>query len=452
MRDILKFPRPPYNQHVLNFDHGAGIPVSSINIAGTAVGAGVLALPFATASLGSGNAAIFFGVASFLSIIMFMLLIRHSLFLSAFHLESLVAKSFGSTAGVVSSFLIFIYLIGILSVYLILLSTSFSLAMAYLTGTHPAQRYFFSNFRIIVILFAYVLCFPLGLKRSLESLRLFTLVSLLIIFYTIGYLIYATLRFFAGTADLRSPEAIDGGRTHPSFVWSPLSVVMGGLSTLAFAFSSHLSAPNIVREMYKSSIARLDKAVWCAFALIITAYTLTMTFGFILFGTGVTENLMTSLDFNTLGAFFANAGIVFFFAVSYAIVFQPTKDQAISLLEKLSEKNHYWQERLGGWFESVGNGDISVFKSPPHFFLVLVMVSLTVAIAVISEEIGRLVTFLGSVVASWLIFILPPLIYFKKVFPKSTFTTVVCIASLIFGVFIFSLGGYFSLIDLVTWS
>ncbi|KAL0212398.1 hypothetical protein RCL1_006024 [Eukaryota sp. TZLM3-RCL] len=450
MPDVFNFAHPEYHDPVLNNHSGQGASIFTtvVSQCATAIGAGVLALIFAAGRLGYGNTAIFFGLSAFLAFFTFILIGRAVVYLSAYNYEAVVRKAFNTKAGVAVSLLIITYLLGVVAVYFILIADSFANAMAFLTGTNPDQRYVFLNYRVLVIVFAYCIVFPLALKKTLHALKLFSAFALVAILYVVGYLMYVTLRFLStnGSVDLRNPELIGRPRNFPAFNWSPLSAVFLSMSTIAFAFSSHLAAPNIVRELHKLSFKRLDFAAFCAFVFISIVYATTIVFGFLLFGDSGFDNLLLSLDFNTLGAFFANAGVVVLLVVSAAIVLAPSKDQSTELIRRLSS-----YDRMS-WLRGAFVDDLAVQKPPLKTFsyvlLVLVLISLSVLIALISEDIGDLVSFLGAFIASFLVFLLPSIVYWKVVPEKSLFGLVVTTIAVFYGLVLFTMGGYFSFINL----
>ncbi|KAL0246894.1 hypothetical protein GEMRC1_008100 [Eukaryota sp. GEM-RC1] len=451
MVTLFPIPTPRYDEIVRNFDSGASVFSTAVSITATAVGAGVLALPLTSAVMGYAGVSVFFAVSAVLSVLMFMLYIRIVLYLDSYFLQRLILRAFGNITAIVFAVFIVLYLIGILSVYLILIANSFSLAMSFLTSTSPDSRYIFSNFRVVVILFS-VFVFLLSLPKTLNAIRYFSLSSLIVIGYVIAYLGYAMIRFLStgGSADLRSDEAIARGRDHPPWRWRDnFARIFTALGTLAFAFSSHLNAPNLTHECYRVSIRKMDKAIFPAFLIIIPFYAIAITFGFILFGTGALDNILLSLDYNTLGAFFANVGVVFFIVVSYAIVAFPVKDQLESLLHQFSTLDNGLARLSGKLFKYEGDGDVAELNDVAYVVLVIVIVVVTMVIALISEEIGLLVSFLGALIASWIIFILPALIYLRVAPRKNSISVIICGLSILYGLFIFTMGGYFSFLNLI---
>ena len=395
---------------------GASIRTSVFNLANNVAGAGILTLAAGKAS-GTGwipSILICLAIAT-VSSHTFSLVGKSCELTGLDSFKDLWSYAFGSseTAWVVDT-MVFVQCFFVSIIYTGLLGDVFS---ALLKGTLGIDAWWTSRTSVILLAAANIL-FPLNLIRDLSSLGFTSVLGLIAVLYTVGFIV---LRAVDGTYGIGSGiPVVDGGKAFgkfvaegllpkiPSFAKSTLwnvdlnSLVL--ISNLGLAFIAHYNAPSYWRSLGNSASSKKFEIISKRAYLILAAiYTTTMVSGYATFGDASMGNILLNYSSTdllaTLGRLATGLSIIFGFPLISNGCREGFKNAADAL----------------GLF----GGAASDPKN--HAKLVICLLLVTTTLAIVADDIGMVAGLTGALMGSSLVYICPTLLYAKIVGRKSGF-------------------------------
>ena len=397
-----------------NSNDGASIATSVFNLANNVAGAGILTLAGAKAS-GTGwipSIVLCLALAT-VSSHTFSLIGKSCEMTGLDSFKDLWAYAFGSeeSAWVVDT-MVFVQCFFVSIIYTGLLGDVFS---ALLRGTLGIQEWWTSRTSII-ILAASTILFPLNLIRDLSSLGFTSVLGLIAVLYTVGFIAFRALDGTYGIGN--GVPVVDGGIAIgkfvaegllpkiPSFAKSSLwNIDLNSLvltSNLGLAFIAHYNAPSYWKSLGKSASSKKFGIISKRAYLILAAmYATTMVAGYATFGDVCMGNILlnySSSDFlATLGRLSTGLSIVFGFPLI----------------------SNGCREGLKNASNALGLFGGAASDPKNHEKIVVALLLVTTTLSIIAKDVGLVTGLTGALMGSSLVYICPPLLYTNIIRRKS---------------------------------
>ncbi|KAL0249559.1 hypothetical protein GEMRC1_004789 [Eukaryota sp. GEM-RC1] len=252
---------------------------SSLSLANSILGAGIVSLPFALSKLGYVYGTFIFVVVALYSLASLDFLTRAVITTGKQSFKSLAEHLFGSTAGPLTSALVGTFSFGFLVAYCNLLT---DITHSFLSPFINVPKLF------LAIVLSYSILFPLCLLKSLHSLRYASASTVVVIAYLTFSVVVSSFSYSDPTIIVR-PAIFD-------------TQSVAALGTVGFAFACHFLTPNIFRELPAQSRNRKGMFTVCvsgigtaSFFYFIVAYT-----GYFTYGNSVEPSILNSLPDSVL--------------------------------------------------------------------------------------------------------------------------------------------------------
>lgn len=391
-------------------DDGASIATSVFNLANNVAGAGILTLAAGKAS-GTG------WIPSVAICLMLAAVSSHTFGLVGKSCELTGLDSFkdlwgyafdsNESAWIVDT-MVFVQCFFVSIIYTGLLGDVFS---ALLRGTLGINKWWTSRTSVITIAAATIF-FPLNLIKDLSSLGFTSVLGLIAVLYTVGFMVVRSLDGTYGIGN--GVPVVDGGLAVgkfvaegllpkiPSFAKSSLwNVDMNSLvltSNLGLAFIAHYNGPSYWKSLGKSATSKKFSTIARRAYLILAAiYVTTMVAGYATFGDVSMGNILLNYSssdvLSTLGRLATGLSIIFGFPLISNGCREGFKNASDALC------------LFGGAASNPTN----------HKTLVLSLLVLTTSLSIVAEDVGLVAGLTGALMGSSLVYICPTLLYAKIV-------------------------------------
>lgn len=399
---------------------GASLQSSVLNLVNTTVGAGILSLPSSYAKIGI--------VLGLLLTALFAFFCWYSIWLLARAADQViedtlkknktisereirvdfkwVAKQIAPWTGYANNFFIFLFAVGLLICYLIVVGDAFPTVIKVNSNSDGETWYDVLTTRQVWIAIVWVVCVPLAFFRKLDSLRFVSFVAFPCMCYLAGYLfIYLCIKGTNGELDAW-PSSVGG---------------INCISVFAFAFACHLNYYTVYNEYKPADRKRYaSKSGVIASVIVCIIYVFSGLCGYLTCGKDVDGNVINSLSKNaasTIGRIAVGIAVCF----SYPLMFNPCRGSLMLCLEKF---------------------DFFKYQSPKTAKITYVVItSLLLAISLLSlaiNSVDTVLNFLGCLAAPISSFIVPAY-YYYKVYKDREGYKVQTICALVYTVFGFLL-------------
>jgi amino acid permease len=294
---------------------GDGTFLSSVfTCANSAIGAGVLAFPYAFAQTG-----IVLGVVLALSLAVVMLLALHIIIVgthssNAASYQALVRHAMGPTAEKIVAILMVIYLFGAITGYFIVIGDMIPPIFELIPGV-PGFLTGRLGRNIVMGVLSTVVCYPLCLLRNISALAYSSGAAIFAIAYMVIMVVVKSILALqerassgggsgGGDANVTAFLLLSDGRTAavaPTVLVRPSPSIFLAIPLIAFALQAHVQVPNIYAGL--STTKRNDlccrgkmlKQVWIMDWVLIASYAICLCFyipagifGYLQFGDGDT--------------------------------------------------------------------------------------------------------------------------------------------------------------------
>jgi len=402
-------------------DDGASIATSVFNLANNVAGAGILTLAAGKATSHTGwiPALLICVTLASLSSHTFALVGKSCELLSEDFKKEAPSPQFKDlweyafqskeSAWIVDS-MVFTQCFFVSIIYTGLLGDVFS---ALLRGTLGIEKWYTTRTSLIVLA-STCLLFPLNLIRDLSSLGFTSILGLLSVLYTVGFMV---VRALDGSYNIGSSiSTLDGGkavgtfildgsltgRKVPSFTKSTLwncdfnALVL--ISNLGLAFIAHYNGPSYWKSLKTSATSKkFTKISQYAYTILACIYVTTMSAGYATFGDASLGNILLNYSSNDklalLGRVATGLSIIFGFPL-------------ISNGCREGFKNTLSSLQLQPFATTVSNPQ-------NHTPLVLCLLLVTTSLSIVAKDIGLVAGLTGAIMGSSLVYICPPLLYTK---------------------------------------
>jgi len=266
---------------------GASLIACTLNLANSIMGAGILGIPFAIRSVGSGwGVALFLAVGSMSAFTMHLLVASGALVGVASY-EEVAGKAFGTPGRVFLELVMIASVLGVLTAYLVLLGDFLSPVLCPY-ATRWAVFGLLLHRRVILTLLAGMLL-PLSLVRNLATLRGASGLSIALMALFALMLGYRSLSPF-DVADV--PHASPPPHDHP--MSAPYRAALHGLPIMTFAFSSHVCVFPVYNSLCRPSPRRISAVIAGAMLLCLALYSVVAFLGARSFGASTCPNLLNN--------------------------------------------------------------------------------------------------------------------------------------------------------------
>eukprot|EP00667_Euglena_gracilis_P007249 EG_transcript_7318 len=283
---------------------GASVFTCTMNLANSIMGAGILGLPYALQSVGTGwGAAAFLGVGGMSAFTMYLLVAGSSLVGVASY-EALMGKAFGRAGQAFLEVVMVLSVLGVLTAYLVLLADFAEPILCRWAASlnHAGLRLLLWRPALLGSLVAGAVL-PLALVRRLAALRAASAASLLLMLGFVLALAYrALVPFTAGAATTppaanatntaNATNATAGHRTLLTAPWA--NPAFNGIPIITFAFSCHVCVFPIYNSLERPSQLRMLLVIAGAMAICAGLYGSVALLGFVQFGAAMCPNLLNN--------------------------------------------------------------------------------------------------------------------------------------------------------------
>ena len=292
---------------------------TTVNLANTIIGAGLLTLPFAIyVSGGLLNALALFVLVAAGSACGFLYLIECCEHHGKFTYKEIGERALG--VGWPVELVKMLYTFGTCTAYMVLIGdfvTSLSAEIA--PGDSRLLRRLhdvFSSRTSSTILVAATLCFPLSLLRSLNALRFTSLLAIGCIAYTV----LAVAGTFAVEHHFRVADSVRLTSFSPT--------ILGCLPLMGVSLTGHYNAPRLYYEMRDRSESKFRAVVAGAIATCVVCYSVMALSGYLMFGDRVDGDILNNLSTTGSVAVLARLALLVTIVFSYPLVFNAVRSSA----------------------------------------------------------------------------------------------------------------------------
>lgn len=205
------------------------------------IGAGVLAFPNVFANGGLVSTFVLMFVVASLEALSLAVLVSQSQILGVTQYQEVVQKVYGAGASVFFSCIIFSYMFGALSAYLIIIGD----VVTSVAQRHVGEDSIYSSYSFAILAVGTCFLLPLSLKRHFHDLQVVSFISIASLFY----LLVAVL--------IRSLETLEQNHWHVfhevHYLPTSFENLMNAVPVMGFAFVCHLQICEIAHELDPSS-------------------------------------------------------------------------------------------------------------------------------------------------------------------------------------------------------
>jgi amino acid permease len=295
-------------------------------------------------------------------------------------------KSFGAKAGILSDIVISLACFANLASYLIVGGDYLPIALKGLGVSWP-----FLQDRSHAIALVWLLILPLNFLKDLSILGYTSIVGTLGAVYTTGMLLVEGIKAGFSTSDWKM------------FSFTPGWFIM--IPAVAFAFNGHFNAPSVYRQLADRSPSRWAKVTTISFSICTVVTLICGVSGYLMFGSGLglpgRSNVLTAPAFKgMLAAMVAYLATTLSVSLGYPLNSQALRNCFDSLL------TNYMPDAVSSALKKMNNDvRLNVVSA--------VLVSLSLLVALSTDNLGVLNSINGAVGGCLMIFVMPSMMYLK---------------------------------------
>lgn len=352
-----------------------GILSSTLNLASSSIGAGIISIPHACAISGLAMGVFYLILVAFLTVLSYTLLAACANKTGLRGYAQVVRELLGRPSGVLLAVVLWLFSFGAEISYVVSLGDVFGafLGNSTVTGFWAEA----GGRRVVTFLVWLVIMWPLTLPKEINTLRYFSFVAvILIIFFVISMVIHCFQSNFAGSHQI---TAFNTGNS-----------AIDGLGIFMFSYISQLNAFEVYEEMYKPSVKRLTQASACCTGLCFILYTCAGVFGYLDFGHEMKGSALKLYDpiHETLMTI-SYAVIIFKLCVGYGLHMIPVREAVYYLC----------------------NIDVKTFPLWKHMIVVTLLGACTMLLGLFITSVAVIFGFVGGLCGGFIGYIFPALMY-----------------------------------------
>jgi len=350
------------------------------NMLATILGSGLLALPYAMAGCGVCIGALVFLLIMVLSTVSYLNLSQAvGAFSNGCNFMKLAKVSLPKQFYWIVDFCVCINGSGCGVGYLIVMSTLMPKVIKYFS---PNVDQWVLNRRLWVAVFAGI-AFPLLIPKNLDALKFTSLLVVIFVLYSLVVMIYY---FMNPPPSLQLTPVVTFD--FPSDVVQFLKV----FAIIVNAFSCSQNVPSVVNSLVNPTPTRLKFIISTSTGICLVVYLVAGYIGYVTFGEHVDSNILRSYPHELLLINIARLSITLALTGSYAVQLHPARNSLSVLLNGVSAEElrprQYYPMTIGIWGATAG-------------------------VALITDNLGTVSTFIGALAAVPLTFIYPNLFWIK---------------------------------------
>lgn len=387
-------------------ERGASIFSSVLNLANTILGSGCLAMPYVCRTTGIGTFLILlFGVGYVSSIALNMLIdVTAALKLPKARYPAIGRVTCGRAGTVAAQWSVVLQQIGACTAYVVIVADVLQPVLLQFAcgGTMKSAWCGAVPMQVIVVV---CIIFPLCLLKTMKALVYASVASMGCIFCLIGYVTFLGIFTIADPSKRSIFLTPDNLKTVGEVTWfKSVSAVelLSCFPIIAFAFLCHQNVFPIYRELHQPSPKRMTKVTASAILTAITAYSFVGIGGYLVFLEHTNQDLLKSFGV----AIGSGSDAVFLVLVDILRV-----GFGISII--LSYPLIIWEAREG-IMEMIGWNHNTITEKK-RIFLNAVIIGATATLGINIPSITSVLGVVGSTCSPTMMFILPPLFYYRAV-------------------------------------
>jgi amino acid permease len=361
---------------------------SIFTLASTALGAGILSIPFVFSSAGLALGVILLLLGAALAMFSMQLLIATANKMGITNYSELVKEVLGHNQGVVLEVIIVVYSFGACVGYLIVMGGTIDSVMAYFDITIP----FFNTQNKLMVLVTVVVGFPLALTRKLGALRFASI-------FSVCAVVFLAIAIFANS--LNCQERFNDPPACPKDAWVTHNFdnvklfvldwnLFQALTITFFAFTAHTNLFSVYDELQDRGVRRMGKVEARSILLELSLYLFFGVSAYLTFLSGTQGNILD--NYNDSSTLFMVARVLL--TISLIIALPMNINPARLNFEKVFFAN-------------------SEFSLVRHVVETSVSMLLMLIVAIFIPKVQIVFTFMGGTCCVYFCFVLPIVMYLQ---------------------------------------
>ncbi|KAL0223984.1 hypothetical protein P9112_003374 [Eukaryota sp. TZLM1-RC] len=365
---------------LINAEHGshkgATIFSTSVNLANTVIGAGVLCLGYTMHQAGAGLALCLMICVCLLSVTSFIMLSICCEQTGTYNYRGIAKKVFGHRSAIVVEFSVFLYTASLAIGYVVLLGHFLpSITKTLLPESAPS---FLTNRNSLLILLSAFILYPLTLFPKLDALKYTSVVAVVgVIFFTCS-MVYRLATKSYPMPDPKGP-----------FIWwnfSPKALL--AIPLMAVSFTAHYSVPVLYQELDRRSPKRFAVSVISTAVVCLVMYSIVALTGYASFTDSILSDVIENYAHNDILAIISRFGLSFSLAFGFPVVCFSMRCSFEAMF--LEDAKPLWRRQ---------------------FVLATLLVGICVTVAILEERIEVVLGLAGGSVGLLIGFVFPGLFF-----------------------------------------
>eukprot|EP01080_Neovahlkampfia_damariscottae_P009151 gene9151-1239_t len=382
-----------------NEEGQAGILSTVINIANAAVGAGVLALPYAFRCAGLIGGIVILTLTLLMTIYSLRMIVHSVEKTKKYNYDEVLQAAFGKFFGIFMRLLLVLITTGNQIVYLIILGDSFPPFLSAL-NTHFLQgrlHWLFLNRYFITGVVAFGIILPLTCLQNLDSLKYPSAIAVFSVFYLVALIVVYRI-FFPYTEIIEDPN-------NPIVLFNFSFDIFLAFPIIIFSQNCHILTFPIMKELKAPTVSRMEWSTRIGVSVYAIVYMLVGVMGYLSFYGLTNENVLKNLvsDQFSIPITLAQIGISFTALFSYPLQTFACRN-ALNLLFFAEKEFSY--TRHCAWAAALV---VFSFVSKKKLENLMILVSSVV------PKIGVVFGFIGASSGIFVMYVIPGLIFMKLV-------------------------------------
>ena len=238
----------------------------------TAIGSGILSLPFALSQTGIVTGFILLVVTMFLNAYSSLLLASLGTHISADY-QTLTTAVLGRKFGTFFNYLLIVDAIMNLDVYLIIIKNLFPAAIVGIFGADAVPSPFDSPtfWGVVLILGCF---FPLALLREVKNLQYLGMVGFIAIFY---FVVLVVVEFFILVPTTERSESVSAAFSFDRSI----TQIFSSLPLFIYGYTFQFNVPSVYQSLQHRSYQRMASTIFVALAICVAVYLTFSVFGYL---------------------------------------------------------------------------------------------------------------------------------------------------------------------------
>jgi len=254
-----------------------------------------------------------------------------------------------------------------------------------------------------ILVLTLTMLFPMGLIQDLSGLAFTSILGFASVVYTVVFL---TIRSMDGTYSIKNNGKFISSalKDLPAFekysYWNFGFNSLNLLSNLALAYIAHYNSPSFYWELENTSPKNYTKMISIAFAILVALYTLSMLTGYVTFGDVCQGNILLNYHPDDVLSTAARVATGFSILFGYPLVLRGARQALQGVAATL----------LGPSYNHLSSSQFAL--------LVASILTFVTIVAITVKDISVVVGLTGAIMGSFIVFIIPSLIYIRSMEKK----------------------------------